>query len=84
MPVSADAPRSKVGLETPQGTWLRTSSLRPRLATWAAAPAALPEFCPRLDFSSLLAEGLAPWASNEAQATLFRHWFADAWLKRFC
>ena len=57
MPVSADAPRSKVGLETPQGTWLRTSSLRPRLEAWAAAPAALP---------------------------LFRHWFADAWLKRFC
>jgi len=75
--------RSKVGLETPQGTWLRTS-LRQRLEAWAAAPAALPEFCPRLDFSSLLAEGLVPWASNEAQAALLRHWFADAWLKRFC
>ena len=75
--------RGKMGLETPQARWLRTS-LRHRIEAWAAAPTALPEFCPELDLSSLLDIGLAPRASDEAQATLFRHWFADAWLKRFC
>jgi asparagine synthase (glutamine-hydrolysing) len=75
--------RSKVGLETPQASWLRTS-LRPRIEAWAAGPVALRQWWPRLDVSSLLDEGLAPGASDEGQAKLFRYWFADAWLKRFC
>ena len=83
LPEAIATRRSKVGLETPQASWLRTS-LRPRLEAWAAEPSALHELWPQLDVSSLLDEGLAPHASDEVQAMLFRHWFADAWLKRFC
>ena len=86
LPAGIQWRRSKVGFETPQSEWIRTS-MRAALASWAAKPSEpLQQIVDRSRVESLAASLLATdhlHKMDENQFLFIRLFFLDRWLQRF-
>jgi asparagine synthetase B (glutamine-hydrolysing) len=86
LPASICWRRDKLGFETPQAAWMRTT-LRPLLARWVDTPsAALQTLVPAPTREALARVALGPQplsVMDERPKALMRLYFLDRWLTRF-